>query len=249
VQRADIDDSLRAISPRGGTPTHDAYDFALQHLQESTFAGAKNMVLITDGQPTFSQNCVGSGLVSEPVEEQPIVDAVQAAYQGDGIRTFVIGSPGSEMSWTSTNEPGEDTRPWLSTAAEVGGTSPGNCSHSGEPYCHFDMSVEPDFASGLSSALAAISGSVISCSYALPAPPPGQSLSADAVNVVITTGGGQNQLVLRDDGTSCTEGWQYVDGGSRVELCETSCNRVLDDPQATLQLFFGCATLDDAPIR
>jgi hypothetical protein len=69
------------------------------------------------------------------------------------------------------------------------------------------------------------------------------------VNVVITGGDGQNQLVLRDDGTDCSEGWQYVDGGDRVELCEDSCNRVLNDPQARLQLFFGCATLDDKPIK
>jgi hypothetical protein len=246
--RADIDGALSRISPQGGTPTHDAYDFALAQLMATDLYGSKHMLLITDGQPTFSQNCVGSGLVSEPVEEQPIVSAVEQARQGEEVRTFVIGSPGSELSWTGNDgdQQGEDTRPWLSRAAEVGGTEKTSCSHSGEPYCHFDMSVEPNFEQGLKNALASITGSIVSCGYDLPTPPSGETLDPNAVNVVLTTSGGENLLVLRDDGASCSEGWRFTDSGG-VELCEASCQRVQSDAGARLQLLFGCATLEGAP--
>ncbi len=245
-ERANIQSALESIRPRGGTPTHDAYDYALEQLKNTQLFGAKNMLLITDGQPTFSQNCVGSGLVSEPVDEAPIVEAVRTARQSDRIRTFVIGSPGSEQSWTGNDSTAksEDTRPWLSQAARAGDSAREPCSDTGEPYCHFDMSVEPSFADGLSSALAVVSDSIISCSYGLPVPPAGESLDPNAVNVVLTTGSGDTKLVLRDDGSDCSEGWRYADDGG-VELCPLSCDRVMNDPNARLQLMFGCATNSD----
>jgi hypothetical protein len=245
LQRDRIDDSLASTSPiNSGTPTHDAYQLALEQLEATTLAGNKYMLLITDGQPTFLQGCIGSGLVTEPVDEQPIVDAIAAA-NGDGIKTFVIGSPGSEENQATL----ADARPWLSQAAEAGGTAPAGCSSTGPTnYCHFDMTVEDDFGDGLARALGAIAGQIVSCDYLLPAPPPDQTLDPDRVNVVYTPGVGDPLLVLRSSAADCTAGWRYSADGTRIVLCSDTCDTALADPDARLELMFGCAT-ETGPIE
>jgi hypothetical protein len=45
----------------GGTPTHDAYIYALSALRVSVPEGPAHMLLITDGRPTFALGCVGTG--------------------------------------------------------------------------------------------------------------------------------------------------------------------------------------------
>lgn len=220
-----------------GTPTHDAYDYALAELAGSSFAGSKFMLLITDGQPTYSQNCVGDGMTANPVDEQPIIDAIAAA-SAQGIKTFVIGSPGSEENVST----GADSRGWLSMAAEEGGTASAGCAHTGPNYCHFDMVEEPDFGAGLERALGQIAGQIVACDYSLPTPPSDQTLELDSVNVVYTTGDGDLRLLLRDDAADCDVGWHYTQNNTHVELCTDSCAAVKADEQARLELLFGCAT-------
>lgn len=228
--------SLDDANTGGGTPTHDAYQYALENgMQVYQSSAEKFMLLITDGQPTFLEQCVGTGNVDDPVDEQPIVDAIAAAAQ-DGIRTFVIGSPGSERN-ESTNA---DARPWLSRAAEAGQTAAANCSHDGSPYCHMDMTEEPDFAEALAAGLGAIVGQISSCTYVIPPPPDGQEIDLTKVNLVVTAGG-ESELVLPDDMGSCTEGWQF-NADNQIVLCDATCQRVQEDGGASVKLLFGCAS-------
>lgn len=240
AQREQINDSLDDADPNsnGGTPTHDAYKLAFQELGESTAVGTRYMLLITDGQPTFLENCVGSGRTSEPVDEQPIIDEIAAARaSASGIRTFIIGSPGSESNVST----GEDVRPWLSEAARAGGTEADGCDDSGPNFCHFDMSQAPDFAAALRGALAEIAGAIISCTYDLPVPPAGQTLDPANVNVVYTPSDSEPVLIPRDDSDACDYGWQYADGSQQqVVLCESACQTVQQDARAGLELLFGC---------
>jgi hypothetical protein len=238
--RAAIERSLGRVTVIGGTPTYEAYTYALEELRGTGLPGNRYMLLITDGQPTYGVGCIGNGRAEDatPAYITPVVDAVQGAY-ADGMGTFVIGSPGSE----SSSEVGEDMRPWLSEAAEAGGTGFSGCVHTGPNYCHFDMVQEADFGAGLTRALAEISGTIVGCDYTMPAPPPGETLDPNAVNVVLTTGTGEQFLVLRDDGADCTQGWHYVDNGTRIELCPETCDDVEADPDASLELLFGCATV------
>jgi hypothetical protein len=239
AHRALIDDSLDAADPNenGGTPTHDAYNVALESLGASQAIGTRYMLLITDGQPTFSENCVGTGRVANPVDEAPIVAAIASARDA-GIRTFVIGSPGSEENAATM----ADARPWLSRAAEAGDTQGAECAHAGPNFCHFDMTQEPDFGAALRAALAKIAGSIVSCDYELPAPPPGETLERGNVNVVHTAGSGTMALIPQSTTAECTEGWQYSPDQRRVVLCDATCQRVQADPEARLELLFGCAT-------
>ena len=87
-------------------------------------------MLATDGIP-LDYKCASNDLAS----------VVSVASEGtkNGIKTFVIGSPGSESARRS-----------LSQMAQAGGTASEGCSNDGSPrYCHFDMTEEEDFAGAL----------------------------------------------------------------------------------------------------
>jgi hypothetical protein len=228
-QRRRIESAFDRQSPDGGTPTHDAYRYAHTELAATDAIGARFAVVITDGTPTYSLGCEGTGLISDPVDPTPLVAEAQRA-RTQGVSTFVIGSPGSEGARES-----------LSRMAEAGGTARPGCSHSGPSYCHFDMTESGDFASDLREALGTISGLTLSCAYDIPAPPSGQTLDPNRVNVLFTPSGAPSELIGKSVASSCREGWQYSDDGRQVLLCGSTCDRVKAS-SGTLSLEFGCAT-------
>jgi hypothetical protein len=237
-QRGLVVDALE-VNPQGGTPTHDAYQYALGAFAGATLPGNRFMLLITDGQPTFLLGCVGSGLTREPVEEQPIVDEVAGA-EAQGIRTFVIGSPGSEQNEST----GADARPWLSRAATAGNTALADCSDSGPNYCHFDMTEEADFGAALKRTLAQITGQIVDCTFALPQPPEGKSLDPTQTSVVYLKGGQDTDahLIYKNANTECDRGWRLTPDQQSIELCGSTCEAVQADPGVRLELMFGCET-------
>lgn len=246
--RQQLADALANANVRSYTPTHDAFDYALeQGLVPYQGNATKFMLLITDGAPTLAQGCVNPGGrrgVSD-APTQPIVDLVETARTEHGIRTFLIGSPGSEES---SNSGGGDMRPWLSRAAVVGGTAPDGCDEDGPNFCHMDMTQEPDFAAALSDALASIAGQIIdSCTFAMPDPPEGERIDPSLTNVIITWGSGQSTLILGDDTADCSVGWQ-ANGTDELTLCEETCKAVKADSNARLHLAFGCG-VDVIPVR
>ncbi len=228
--RGQIRSAFQGQNPNGGTPTHDAYAFAVQDLQSVTLPGARFAVLITDGIPTFRLGCDDSNRGQDnEVDSAPLV--VEAAKTlARGVRTFVIGSPGSEGA-----------RDNLSRMAEAGGTAAPGCSHAGPEYCHFDMTEAGNFAAALADALGQIAGLALSCSYDIPAPPNGGQLDPSKVNVLFRPAVGQEQVILQSPGQGCSEGWQYSQDGSQVLLCGSTCDRVRD-AEGSLTLQFGCAT-------
>jgi von Willebrand factor type A domain len=228
-QRRAIQSAFAAQGPDGGTPTHDAYRYAYGELAKSAAAGTRFAVVITDGTPTFSLGCVGTGRVSDPVDPSPLVAEAERARR-QGVGTFVIGSPGSEGARES-----------LSRMAEAGGTAKPGCSHSGPEYCHFDMTQSSDFARDLERALGTISGLALSCAYDIPEPPSGQQLDPERVNVLFTPSGGSAERITRSGAGGCSEGWRYSDDGAAVQLCSATCERVRSSV-GTLSLEFGCAS-------
>jgi len=229
AQRRQIQKAFQNQSPDGGTPTHDAYRYAFSQLEASTAVGNRFLVVITDGTPTFSLGCKGTGLISDPVDPSPLVaEAANAAARG--VKTFVIGSPGSEGARES-----------LSRMAEAGGTAPTGCSHTGPNYCHFDMTEERDFAAALGAALGTISGLALSCKYDIPAPPGGATLDPALVNVLFSPSGAKSELILQSAGGACTDGWQYSPDGAQILLCDSTCDRVRSS-DGSISLQFGCIT-------
>jgi hypothetical protein len=228
-QRQTIQRAFQGQEPEGGTPTHDAYEYALSDMAASPAIGSRFLVLITDGIPTYSLGCVGDGRSNNPVDSAPLIAAARTAV-ASGVRTFVIGSPGSE-----------DARGSLSRMAEAGGTASAGCSHSGPNYCHFDMTRERDLGQGLTNALGIISGVALGCRYSVPPAPEGETLDPGKVNVLFTPPGGTQELIGQSLDDSCAEGWRYTDNQTQIRLCTNTCERV-QDSEGSLTLQFGCAT-------
>jgi len=230
-QRQRIQQAFANQNPEGGTPTHDAYAYAAAELAHSATMGQRFLVLITDGIPTYSLGCdIASRQGNDnAVDATPLVGEAARAL-ASGVRTFVIGSPGSEAARES-----------LSRMAEAGGTARGACSHTGPDFCHFDMTTETDLGSGLDAALKAIAGLALSCSYDIPEPPLGSVLDPGKVNLLFTPAGGQLELVGQSPNGTCSEGWQYSDDGTQIELCGSTCERVRSS-RGSLSLQFGCST-------
>jgi hypothetical protein len=243
--------ALNQAETNGYTPTHDAYKYALDSsLVPNGGAANKFMLLITDGAPTMRQVCNGGPPdgASTPMQgggnqvydqpTQPIIDEIANALSSSGVRTFLIGSPGSEES---SEQGGGDMRPWLSQAAIAGDTAPAGCDANGPNFCHMDMTMEPDFSAALTAGLANVAGQIVnSCTFAIPEPDAGDSIDRTLTNLVIKWGDGTSNLVKPDNVGDCAQGWRY-DGDGNVQLCDDLCNRIKTDQAATVQLTFGCS--------
>jgi hypothetical protein len=226
AQRQAIRAALEAQRQGSGTPTHDAYQYGLtvgMLQQGASIEGNGYMLLITDGQPTRDLGCVSGSATP------PIVQAVADAYQ-QGVKTFVIGSPGSE-----------DGREWLSEAALAGGTAYPDCSAAAGD-CHMDMTTAPNFSEALQAGLAEITGQMADCTYAIPAPPEGQVINLEELKVFVTDPSSGNVTLLYPDATpdDCTVGWQYTKGSNQIVLCPDSCAAAQSTVGAKVDLAFGC---------
>jgi von Willebrand factor type A domain-containing protein len=228
-QRQRIQRAFQRQRPSGGTPTHDAYQYAVSDMAASAAVGSRFIVLITDGIPTYSLGCSGTGQPDNPVDSTPLIEAAREAALG-GIRTFVIGSPGSD-----------DGRESLSRMAEAGGTARPGCSNSGPNYCHFDMTREADLSASLTNTLGIIAGVALGCRYSVPIPPNGATLDPGKVNVLFTDPDGVQELIGQSVDNGCSEGWQYSEDQSQIRLCTNTCDRV-QGSEGSLSLQFGCAT-------
>ena len=226
--RAAIGASLDARTPAGGTPTHDAVTVALAQLKAAKAEGNRFLVLATDGNATFCAGCnISCNSAALTADSDVMVKEVEAAAAA-GVRTFVIGVPGSQ-----------GFRATLSRLAEAGGTKakPG-CSSAGPTYCHWDMTTTTDFGSELKAVLAAIGGAALSCEY--PLPPKDGTFDPAKVNVRLSSGGKTTDLP-RD--AARKDGWDYSDDGKSVVLYGSACDQAKATTDGSVTLLFGCPTL------
>jgi hypothetical protein len=242
MHRDDVLQSLDDANTGNYTPTHDAYTYGFENaLRPYATSSPKFMLLITDGAPTMSLGCV-RGAETQDMPTAPIIATVAAAA-AEGIKTFIIGSPGSEQS---AEMGGGDMRPWLSEAAMQGGTAIPGCSNAGPNYCHMDMTQSADFAAALREGLGSVAQQIATCTYAIPTPSNGMVIDTGAVNLIVHSSTG-SVLVLPDGQGGCTEGWTFNTDGS-VQLCDATCAAVQADASARVELLFGCAP-GDIPVQ
>jgi hypothetical protein len=266
-----IDTAVASVTAEDYRPTATAWRYALQELAafgEAAYAGSgRSIVLITDGSPTVSNDgCT----VMNPLtvgEYDALISQVTTQGQAAGVKTYVIGVPGSDDPHGATFDPMN----MLSLLAVASGTAaPGCTPASGVPsgttvnprgtYCHFDLTAIADFTTGLGEALRQIARQVSGCTYRSPPAAPSDWECEEVSytlsdNVLRSLGRGthgacidcQWQVSASDgNGVPCTDcQWQVSasDGNgvpSELELSATACNAVKSDPGATVSVTFGC---------
>ncbi len=239
---ASVNAFLETVQPGGQTPLVGATIYGYNYMHSNSFNGNKFLVVLTDGFETCAPTQVQGFVDSDPTAcaassaACPVLHAAQV-----GIRTFVIGVPGSE-----------DGRAVLSEMASVGGTPRDpNCSHMTNPPqsptagsdvgdCHYDMT-DPnvDFAQALSDALAKISGTVLSCEIDTPKAQAGGAVDLNKVSVNV---GGSAVKSTGGSGTCDpnASGWQYNADKSKILLCGQAC----DDVKAggSIEVVVECAS-------
>lgn len=220
-QNASISTFLDNETPGGSTPLAGATILSYAYLvsQWKSLPGNKFIVLLTDGFETCKPSEIPKLL------SQDVPNATKA-----GIRTFVIGVPGSE-----------DGRALLSQIAYIGGTATDpNCTHAASPAnvgdCHFDMTTSSNFSQDLQDALNKISGTVLSCELDIPKNPSGGGVDLNKVNVTI------DGNLVQPDNAPCSQGangWQYNSSQTKIELCGQACDDA-KTPGAKVQVVLGC---------
>ncbi len=93
-----------------------------------------------------------------------------------------------------------------------------------------------------------INAGALPCEYVIPAPPDGEALDPNQVNVVFTDGANVEHEIYKVDGAGDCDpvdgGWYYDNPANptKIILCPATCDVVSNDPDATMDIVFGCAT-------
>jgi hypothetical protein len=149
------------------------------------------------------------------------VENVAAAGLADGIKTYVIGVGPSTGN--------------LNSFAQKGGSNAAIMIPTNDA---------AQVSADLIKAVNQIASSLLGCSYALPAPPSGQTLDVNAVNVNFTPQGGAAKTLPYSADCANVDGWHYDDAKTptQVILCGGSCTTAQASVGAKLDIIFGCAT-------
>lgn len=94
-----------------------------------------------------------------------------------------------------------------------------------------------------------ISGSSLSCEWAIPEPPPGEDLDIEKVNVEYDDGAGMPELIGKvETSAECgnvADGWFYDNPANptMIVACPQTCDRMQDALMATINIQLGCETV------
>ena len=217
---------LNQNDPDGGTPTLHALKNAYAIVKAFQTPGQRFVLLITDGVP----NTAEPAFLALPAMQTDCGDlaaieneAAVAANGSPSVKTFVIGSPGSEEASES-----------LSKLALNGQTpkAPGCSANAGD--CHYQIGTA-NFEKELAEVLGAIAGSVADCVFEVPE---GEDVDPNLVNVTVDTPMGPNE-VLKD--SSHVDGWDYTDASqSKIQLFGPACEVYKAAKGTTITIILGC---------
>jgi len=222
----DITAGLELLVPYGNTPLVGAtilgYQYLLDEMRLNALSGDSFVVLVTDGRETCSPTEVDKLLKTD----------APTALEKLGVRTYVIGVPGSEQA-----------REFLSSLAEAGGTVRSADCYYGpldtQGNCHFDMTTSTNFGTDLVESLAQINAEVLSCSFSIPEATGGAPV--DLTQVKVSLNGLNIPFIASEPCDSATDGWQYTPGNACIRLCGAACAKA-QRPGSDVTIILGCAT-------
>ena len=257
AQRVAIANSLTTATIQGARPTEDAYAYAVPGqvtpAMNSYGYFTPIIALVTDGSPTIAAGCEGAGQSAQPVNPQPIIQAISDAWTNYSIKTLVIGLPSSSVASASSTDP----RAWMSQAASAGQTpATPDCSDSGIPnYCHVDLTNVTDPQSSITAALQSIvtSVSVLPCSFTIPPPTNGMIPDPTKISVVynqnVVDGVPTAQFLIGQSNPDCSQGdgWYLDEATGAIDLCTKTCATIRQDPKADVELRQGCSIAGCGP--
>ncbi len=98
-----------------------------------------------------------------------------------------------------------------------------------------------------------IDHSELNCEWVIPPPPPGDVLDPSVVNVLFTSGGESTYFRYASTSERCgtlDDAWYYDDPSSptRVIACPATCERIREAPGPSIEVSFGCQTIEASPI-
>jgi len=214
-----VEAELMTLAADGfSTPMYQALGGALLEcveMAENFPAEAAAVLLVTDGAPQGPMGTCGG---VDPEDPQAVADLAEAALDL-GVTTFVVGLPGVDQSFANL-------------VAQAGG--------SGSAILVGNTNVEQEFRD----ALAQVRGDLLPCEYAIPLEVEMGNVEITQVNVKVGLEGGEPAIVPQNpdcDGP----GWYYDDpqAPTLILLCPATCDAVSTDPNASIQIALGCATV------
>ncbi len=237
TSRAGILSALNA-GPNGNTPMTCAMDGSRQYYQAFTGEGSRNIILITDGQP--SNECTGQPVLPpcnllppdlacieryDRMRQTMVqVQVAMARALVPSVRTFVAGTP------TASDE-------FLSDLAFQGGSArTPDCRNTRT--CHYSLR-EGTFEADIAMALEDIRGRTLTCEFAVDADP--SRVDPQRVNVSVRGAMSPERTLPRD--VDHRDGWDYSDGMRSIVLYGPACETVRTDSMVRVQILFGCPTI------
>ncbi|MCS6898464.1 MAG: VWA domain-containing protein [Myxococcales bacterium] len=87
-----------------------------------------------------------------------------------------------------------------------------------------------------------VEGSPVECAFPIPEPPDGKTIDPSTIVIHYTSGGGTEAKFEQVEKEACDAQSFYIQDGV-IHLCPLVCGQVQSDPQAKLQLLYGCGKI------
>jgi von Willebrand factor type A domain len=239
----------------GGLDSCNTADYANPAVEIAPLPGVANTIITSMGQHAPAGNTPTSAAL-----DGAITHAIDWQNKNPTHVTIVVFATDGQPTECDTNlqniygiaAAGFNGMPKIPTYV-IGVGSSGNLNGiavAGGTMAAFQVDTNGNANQDFLDAMNKIRGSVLACSYLIPAPPAGQMLDYSKVNVEYTPGAGGSPITIPKvmDKASCPSpglGWYYDDNAkpTQIILCDDTCKQISADSKAAVNIVLGCGTI------
>jgi hypothetical protein len=202
---------------------------------------SKTILVVSDDESDLSASAFSSQLIATDPSFQGFKFSAIVAFS-DPLACFGFSCPMNNPcchtfgGFGCQSYAAEEGVTYQELVQQTGGIAGDLCAQEFDPIFN-------DMATGV------IVSSQLSCDYAIPAPPEGETLDPTLVNVDYTPGGSSEQTPIFNvpgGAADCgPEGGWYYDNPSapqNILMCPSTCSTLQADDQGTVDVVFGCKT-------